>query len=88
VIDEGVVGLIRDGGLVVGMIVLLWLLLTEKLVPAGRLKDVIGRLEKSEDMRDEAVKGWREQAEATKEVAKVSTEAVELLRNRRSNRSE
>lgn len=81
--DPSLIALIRDGGLVVGMIVLLWLLITDRLPTAGRLKSEIEARVKAETQRDEAVAGWKAQAEATQEVAKVSTEAVELLRQRR-----
>lgn len=65
--------LLTQGGLLMGALILIVFLYMDKLV-AGK------RLTKAEDQRDEALKGWREQAEATKTVADAQHQTLEYLR--------
>lgn len=66
--------LLADNGPSIGVLVfLVWLLVTERLVPKGRLDD-----EKS--ARHEATEGWREQSAANNRMAAALEERNRLDR--------
>lgn len=76
--------IIRQGGLVlavVGLVIGFWLFLTERLVPAGRLKEANERTTKAESQRDEAMALAKSQTEATKEVGSAARETLQYLRD-------
>lgn len=67
-------GLLTQGGLLMGAIILIVLLFRDTLV-AGK------RLTKAEAQRDEAVAGWKAQSEATKEVTELERKTLEYLQD-------
>lgn len=66
-------GLLTQGGLLMGALILIVMLFRDILV-AGK------RLTKAEMQRDEALASWKIQAEATKEVAATQHQTLEYLR--------
>lgn len=65
-------GLLTQGGLLMGAIILILLLYADKLVSGKRLV-------KTEAQRDEALAGWKAQSEATKAVTELETKTLEYL---------
>ncbi len=85
--DPSIIETLKDGGLLVGLIILVWMLVTDRIITPGRFKDLADRLIAVERVRDEALAGWKAQAAVTQELAGVltkveegSTEGLELLR--------
>lgn len=67
-------GLLTQGGLLMGAIIIIGLLYTDRVV-AGK------RLTKAEAQRDEALAGWKAQSEATKEVTEVQHQTLEYIKD-------
>ena len=59
----------------------LWAFYTDRVVSGTRWRASEEARQKAEAQRDEAITGWREQAEATKQVTQVGTETLQYLRD-------
>lgn len=63
--------LIREGGAIAVLIVMVYLVLREHLVPKGRLDD-------QKSLTKEAMDGWKAQTAATTQVAEAITQANKI----------